>query len=332
MSILSPQLKLPEKKRLAIAAEFGVDGERWIAHYPALIDKYRRAWGLEFTSMASSGLPINVILFAHRGSDRVVLKVGCPHPEQKTELIALRTYQGRNCVRVLDWDEESDAYLMECILPGDKLREVDSELDRSAIRISLIGDLPVQIDEPISGIPDYGGWRSRAFDEFTGIAGTYPELHTYITRSHLLFKEILAEHEANYLLHGDLHHENILLDEHRGWLAIDPKGVIGPRLMECGRFLHNFIEDEIPDVEHLEEAKESQIEIVLQQRLQTFHEMLGFTMRELAAATFVDLALSSCWTVNSRQRSQDDAGIDAGEGHPGSIDLKRLRVLDRMLR
>ena len=29
------------------------------------------------------------------------------------------------------------------------------------------------------------------------------------------------------LLHGDLHHWNILSDADRGWMAIDPKGVIG---------------------------------------------------------------------------------------------------------
>ncbi|WP_373298360.1 aminoglycoside phosphotransferase family protein [Paludibacterium paludis] len=29
------------------------------------------------------------------------------------------------------------------------------------------------------------------------------------------------------LLHGDLHHDNVLFDSSHGWLAIDPKGVIG---------------------------------------------------------------------------------------------------------
>ena len=30
-------------------------------------------------------------------------------------------------------------------------------------------------------------------------------------------------------LHGDIHYDNILDSGHRGWLAIDPKGVIGER-------------------------------------------------------------------------------------------------------
>jgi streptomycin 6-kinase len=31
------------------------------------------------------------------------------------------------------------------------------------------------------------------------------------------------------VLHGDIHHNNILWFGHRGWLAIDPKGLIGER-------------------------------------------------------------------------------------------------------
>jgi hypothetical protein len=31
------------------------------------------------------------------------------------------------------------------------------------------------------------------------------------------------------VLHGDMHHENILKFSSRGWLAIDPKGLVGER-------------------------------------------------------------------------------------------------------
>ena len=39
-------------------------------------------------------------------------------------------------------------------------------------------------------------------------------------------------------LHGDLHHENIMLSP-RGWLAIDPKGVLGDPSFDVGNFLYN---------------------------------------------------------------------------------------------
>jgi streptomycin 6-kinase len=44
------------------------------------------------------------------------------------------------------------------------------------------------------------------------------------------------------LLHGDLHHGNVLHDSERGWVAIDPKGVLGEPEYEIGVALRNPIE------------------------------------------------------------------------------------------
>jgi streptomycin 6-kinase len=40
-------------------------------------------------------------------------------------------------------------------------------------------------------------------------------------------------------LHGDIHHDNILMAGDDGWLAIDPQGVIGPAFLESARFIQN---------------------------------------------------------------------------------------------
>jgi len=41
------------------------------------------------------------------------------------------------------------------------------------------------------------------------------------------------------LLHGDLHHENVLDGGERGWLVIDPKGLLGERTYEYATTLCN---------------------------------------------------------------------------------------------
>ena len=41
------------------------------------------------------------------------------------------------------------------------------------------------------------------------------------------------------LLHGDLHHGNVLSARRRPWLAIDPKGVVGERAFDAGALLYN---------------------------------------------------------------------------------------------
>jgi streptomycin 6-kinase len=47
-----------------------------------------------------------------------------------------------------------------------------------------------------------------------------------VSREHL-FTELLASMMGPVLLHGDLHHGNILAAERQPWLALDPKGVLG---------------------------------------------------------------------------------------------------------
>jgi streptomycin 6-kinase len=42
-----------------------------------------------------------------------------------------------------------------------------------------------------------------------------------------LFSELSGSQTQVRLLHGDLHHCNVLFDDVRGWLAVDPKGVVG---------------------------------------------------------------------------------------------------------
>src|SRR5579859_7333229 len=43
------------------------------------------------------------------------------------------------------------------------------------------------------------------------------------------------------LLHGDLHHDNILMAGRQPWLAIDPKGLVGEPAYETGALLRNAL-------------------------------------------------------------------------------------------
>ncbi|HKA75114.1 MAG TPA: aminoglycoside phosphotransferase family protein [Xanthobacteraceae bacterium] len=55
-----------------------------------------------------------------------------------------------------------------------------------------------------------------------------------LQRACALFGELTPSPGERKLLHGDLHHDNILWDATRGWVAVDPKGVIGEPAYEFG--------------------------------------------------------------------------------------------------
>jgi streptomycin 6-kinase len=60
--------------------------------------------------------------------------------------------------------------------------------------------------------------------------------------AHRLYLSLCASQRGPRLLHGDLQHYNVLFDSERGWLAIDPKGVVGEVEYEVGAILRNPIE------------------------------------------------------------------------------------------
>src|SRR5207237_7326134 len=51
--------------------------------------------------------------------------------------------------------------------------------------------------------------------------------------------ELLASTPAPTVLHGDLHHFNVLRAQRAAWLSIDPKGLAGDRCFDVCQFLRN---------------------------------------------------------------------------------------------
>ena len=52
---------------------------------------------------------------------------------------------------------------------------------------------------------------------------------TRLARGSAVANDLLATSRDEVILHGDMHHENVLCFGNRGWFAIDPKGLIGER-------------------------------------------------------------------------------------------------------
>lgn len=97
------------------------------------------------------------------------------------------------------------------------------------------------------------------------------------------------------LLHGDLHHHNVLFDFDRGWVAIDPKGVVGEIEYEIGAALRNPYER--PDLF----ASPATVE----RRLQLFTSKLNLDFKRALAWGFAQAVLSAIWSV------EDGFAVDA---------------------
>ncbi|MEJ5226253.1 MAG: aminoglycoside phosphotransferase family protein, partial [Anaerolineales bacterium] len=214
------------------------NGRAWLAELPARIEHAARRWGLSDIQPVSN-LSYNFVAFARAAGGReVVLKIGPPNRELLSELTALRLFDGNGAARLLDADEAHYAFLLERLRPGAMLADLAD--DEAATRIAA-GVMHSLWREPPPGLPliPLSAW----FDELGGLrprygGGTGPFPARLVERVESNLPGLMRDSGPDILMHGDCHHFNILSSE-RGWLVIDPKGVVGPRGYECGPFLVN---------------------------------------------------------------------------------------------
>lgn len=124
----------------------------------------------------------------------------------------------------------------------------------------------------------------RLRQNLAGGCGPFPA--DIINEAERTFVELAASSDCSLILHGDLHHENILFSAKRGWLAIDPKGICGDPGYEVGPFMLNQLPSGASDTAAAE---------ILQQRLAIFSEELAVSQGRLAKWAFCHAVLSAVW-------------------------------------
>jgi streptomycin 6-kinase len=111
--------------------------------------------------------------------------------------------------------------------------------------------------------------------------------------------EVLASQREIVPLHADLHHENILDFGERGWLAIDPKRVIGERTFE---YTILFCDPDL-GLPHLTIARRPEI---FARRIEVVSEAAGLETRRLLRWILAWAGLSAAWQINDNL----DPGIE----------------------
>jgi streptomycin 6-kinase len=240
------------------------------------------AWGLAadgeaFSTPSSSLHPV-------RWRGRAAMLKVITHSDERNGAAALAWFAGRGAVRVLAM--EADAVLMERAGGAGSLVEmVGRGEDDAATRIicSVVQALhaPRAAPPPAALTPLTA--RFRALFE----AAAAPGASAHYVEAAGVARRLLARPLNQVVLHGDIHHENILLDETRGWLAIDPKGLIGEATYDYANTLENPFR--LPQVVLAKGRLRRQAEIVA--------ETAEIDLRRLLEFTFAFAALSECWGV-----------------------------------
>ena len=237
--------------------------------------------------------PSSVLAFGESQSSRVVLKIIKQQGDEWLSGEVLRAFDGDGTVRVLDY--EPGAVLLERLEPGEALLSlVRQGKDNEATEI--LADVMRQMagHTAPAQTPTLFDW-SRAFDRYLNTDDKQVS-YELVSEARDCYQELAASQGTVMLLHGDLQHYNVLLDSKRGWVAIDPKGVVGEMEYEVGAILRNPAEQ--PDVFVSVDTIQSRLEILTTR--------LGLNYERALSWTFAQAVLSAIWDVEDGYPVQPD--------------------------
>ena len=229
--------------------------------------------------------PTSFLAFGTRGNQSVVLKVIRQFGDEWRCGEVLDAFDGRGVLRVIEYI--GGAVLLERLNPGTSLATLALD-GRDEEATEIIADVIQQM------CPNRGSSRmfgrveewGKGFHRYLA-SGDNQIPRQLVEKGERLYWQLCKNQQEVRLLHGDLQHYNILFDRERGWIAIDPKGIIGEIEYEIGASLRNPYEK--PELFTSQERIEG--------RLKRYASKLKLDANRALKWGFAQAILSAIWTV-----------------------------------
>jgi streptomycin 6-kinase len=246
------------------------------------LNSYLAAWNLSNPQLLTQTATSHIYTVTH-GTETVILKVlSASETEEQTGALALRYFDGRGAVRLLRYDE--GAHLLEYAAGDELVTLVERGEDENATRViaQVIKQLhSIPQDAPPDGLFVLDRWFGALFAK--AAADRQAGSESIYVRSAALTERLLADQREVRVLHGDIHHRNIRQSS-RGWLAFDPKGVVGERTYDCANTLCNPV---MPKLVHNETRLLTNAAILA--------DALALDLSRVLAFTYAYACLNASW-------------------------------------
>jgi len=265
-------------------------------HYTVVnvFDQYIIEWGL-IPDGEPIATPASRLLPVRRDGVPAMLKVALEAEEAFGGLL-MTWWDGEGAAKVLA--QRGEALLLERAEGKVSLADLSRNgRDDEATRIicATVAKLHAPRSKPLPNLIPLTQW----FRELEPAAATHGGL---LARSAEVARALFADPRDIGVLHGDIHHDNILDFGDRGWLAIDPKRLIGERGFD---YANLFCNPDLADLTRPVAARH------FQGRLQTVAEAAGLERRRLLQWIVAWTGLSAAWFISDGQSPETDLTIAA---------------------
>ena len=204
----------------------------------------------------------------------------------------LEAFDGNGMVRLLR--RTGDGLQLELLEPGTPLSTLAGTNDAQATAVLARVISAMTPRHVPQGVPAVADWAA-SFDSYLENHGR--EIPADLAQhARDVYLQMCGSQRNVRLLHGDLHHGNVLFDAKRGWVAIDPKGVVGELDYEVGAALRNPLE---PPHVFTDPA-------VIDARVRIVSEALNLDPIRVTSWAFAQAVLAAIWLVEDNEPVTED--------------------------
>lgn len=259
-------------------------GEKKLIRANAMLEKYATRWELENVKL----IPYYSVNFLWRANSkkygRTVFKIHATVDHYTTREITLMLKGIPLYCELHESSVEDGVMLLKDAAPAQSLHEVQDLYSRLDAFLHVYQS--IHITEREHNIyPSYNKLLTNILN--------WAEQHKmqmlipYIDEAMIYYQQLKLIYNENVLLHGDLHHDNILLSLPNHYTVIDAKGVYDSRIFELPRFILNEF------AANIRETKRDKIINIIKY----LSHKLNIDAYHIALALCVESILSVTWTI-----------------------------------
>jgi streptomycin 6-kinase len=216
-------------------------GREWLERLPGLAVSCADDWRLRLGAPLAGGNVALVVSATREDGAEAVLKISFADEESEHESDALAHWDGVGAVRVLERDDDRRALLLERVSPGDPLWDVADDEEAVVAAASLLVRLhavPLDDVHPFRSLVDVSARWSETIPADWLACGRPYDRRLLDTAADACLALPLDRSGAR-LLHQDFHGGNVLRSERDGWVAIDPKPLVGDPAFDAASLLRD---------------------------------------------------------------------------------------------